>query len=299
MSFDRRNSFTIASVLLMGLLVLSELLMYIKVDTTSHMAVADVHEHDVVTARLHATFPYVECKDLEVVTDHSRAGTPRSDGVSVDIRPASKAERRPFRPKGGGSGCTLDGTVDVERAAGSIVLHVMHHDPSRVVLMGSFLSATRGEIRSGPKGVAGQNVTHKIHDFGFGPPLKGSVGVGRNSLAGSTFVSEEGAGIVKYSLKVVPISHQRIHGAEVKTHTYSSNIAFVREDDAIRDVSTPTLLLGVEFKFDFSPVMVRYTDTRRSLFELVTSVCAIVGGIYTVSGLLVRGLHGVSGKKHD
>lgn len=46
----------------MAVLVLSELLMYIKVDTTSHMAVADVHEHDVVAARLHATFPFVECK---------------------------------------------------------------------------------------------------------------------------------------------------------------------------------------------------------------------------------------------
>lgn len=237
--------------------------------------------------------------DLEVITEHSRADVPRSVGVAVDMRPASKAERRPFHPKAGGLGCTLDGTVEVERAAGSIVLHVMHHDPSRIVLAGSFLSATRGETRSGPKGVAGQNVTHKIHDFGFGPPLKGSVGAGRNSLAGSTFVSEEGAGIVKYSLKVVPISHQRIHGAEVKTHTYSSNIAFVREDDAIRDVSSPTLLLGVEFSYDFTPVMVRYTDTRRSVFELVTSVCAIVGGIYTVSGLLVRGLHGVSRKKRE
>lgn len=51
----------------MVVLVLSELLMYIKVDTTSHMAVADVHEHDVVTARLHATFPFIECKgELEV-----------------------------------------------------------------------------------------------------------------------------------------------------------------------------------------------------------------------------------------
>lgn len=57
-----RPAVTIASVLLMGVLVLSELLMYVKVDTTSHMAVADVHEHDLVTARLHATFPFVECK---------------------------------------------------------------------------------------------------------------------------------------------------------------------------------------------------------------------------------------------
>lgn len=46
----------------MAVLVISELLAYIKVDTSSHMAVADFHEHDAVTARLHATFPFVECQ---------------------------------------------------------------------------------------------------------------------------------------------------------------------------------------------------------------------------------------------
>lgn len=233
------------------------------------------------------------------MTDHPLGGVARSEAVVVDSRPASKADRKPFQPIADGSGCTLDGTVNVERAAGSIVVHVMHHDPSRIILLGNFLATTRGESRSGPTAVAGQNVTHKIHDFGFGPPVKGSVGAGRNSLAGTTFVSEEGAGVVKYSLKVVPISHQRMHGAEVNTHTYSSNIAFVREDDAVRDLSSPTLILGAEFSFDFTPVMVRYTDTRRSMFELITSICAIVGGIYTVSGLLVRGVQKVSRKKHD
>lgn len=51
----------------MAVLVLSELLAYIKVDTASHMAVADFHEHDTVTARLHVTFPFVECKGENVL----------------------------------------------------------------------------------------------------------------------------------------------------------------------------------------------------------------------------------------
>ncbi|CAM9555938.1 unnamed protein product [Ectocarpus sp. 6 AP-2014] len=290
---------SIASVTLMAVLVISELLAYIKVDTSSHMAVADFHEHDAVTARLHATFPFVECKDLEVVTDHPQGGVPNSEAVSIHKRPASKAERYPFQPQGGGLGCTLDGTATVERAAGTIVIHVMHHDPSRVIFTGRFLARTKGETRSGPKAVAGQNMTHKIHDFGFGPPVKGPVGVGRNSLARSTFVSEEGSGLVKYSLKVVPISHRRMHGAEVNTHTYSSNVAFVPEAAVLQDLSSSSLLLGVEFSYDFTSVMVKYTDARRSMFELITSVCAIVGGIYTVSGLFVRGLQVVSPKKHD
>lgn len=52
---------TMVSVTLMTVLFLSELLLFIKVDTSSHMAVADFHEHDAVSIRLHVTFPYIEC----------------------------------------------------------------------------------------------------------------------------------------------------------------------------------------------------------------------------------------------
>lgn len=219
--------------------------------------------------------------------------------MAVDQRAASWADRKPFPLKGGGSGCTLDGSVEVERAAGTIIVQILHHDPSRIVLRNGFLSASKGEARSGTRRVAGQNLTHIIHDFGFGPPISGSVGEGRNSLAGNKFVAEEESGLVKYSLKVVPISHQRMYRAEVKTHTYSANVVHVGESAAVKDVTATTLLLGVEFSYDFNPVMVRYTDSRKSLLEFITSVCAIVGGVHTVSGLLVRGIQGVSRKKHD
>lgn len=46
----------------MAVLFLSELSMFIKVDTSSHMAIANVHEHDAVTSRLHVTFPHIHCK---------------------------------------------------------------------------------------------------------------------------------------------------------------------------------------------------------------------------------------------
>lgn len=237
--------------------------------------------------------------DLEVQADHPRGGVGNSDAITVDRRPASKKYRKQFKPTGSGLGCTLDGTVEVERAAGSIVVHVMNHDPARLVLMRGFLTSTKGEMRNGPKGVAGPNVTHEIHDFGFGPAVAGPVGQRRNSLAGSTFVAQEGAGIVKYSLKVVPISHQRMYGAEVNTHTYSANVAFASESSTMQAVSPSSILIGIEIAYEFTPIMVRYTDTRKSMFEFLTSVCAIVGGIYTVSGLLVRGLQGIASKKQD
>lgn len=45
----------------MTVLFLSELVLFIKVDTTSQMAVADFHEHDAVSVRLYVTFPHVDC----------------------------------------------------------------------------------------------------------------------------------------------------------------------------------------------------------------------------------------------
>lgn len=197
-------------------------------------------------------------------------------------------------------GCSLDGSVEVARAGGAIRLHVMHHDPSRLVVVGGFVGKTRGESREGPAGQPGPNVTHVVHDFGFGP-FEHSPGTksNENPLAGTIFTSHEGSGQVRYALKVVPMAHRRVGGGEIKTHTFSSNRGFLGENAAMQQASTSRRWLGVEFVYDFSPVMLRYSESRKSFFEFLTSVCAIVGGIYAVSGLLVQGWHGVSRTKLD
>lgn len=245
--------------------------------------------------------------DLEILADNPRGSTDFWGAKSVEHRPPSKTELRQFKARGGDAdshvGCTFDGSLEVARAGGSIRVHVMHHDPARIIAMGGFVGMTKGEMRTGSRGVAGANITHKIHDFGFGPAMglgNGGFGAdGQSPLAGTVFVSEAGAGQARYSLKIVPISHVSIYGNEVKSHTYSSNVAFLTEDEAMKTLSTSQQWLGVDFEYDFTPIMVRYTETRKSALEFFTSVCAIVGGIYTVSGLLVQGVRGVSRKKND
>ena len=43
---------------------------------------------------------------------------------------------------------------------------------------------------------------------------------------------------------------------------------------------------GVFFMYDLSPMMVQLTETRRSLTHFLTGVCAIVGGVFTVAGMV-------------
>jgi hypothetical protein len=43
---------------------------------------------------------------------------------------------------------------------------------------------------------------------------------------------------------------------------------------------------GVFFNLDISPMMVIYQETRPSFTSFITGVCAIVGGIFTVAGII-------------
>ena len=43
---------------------------------------------------------------------------------------------------------------------------------------------------------------------------------------------------------------------------------------------------GVFFHYEISPMRVIYTQTHRPFFTFLTGVCAIVGGIFTVAGMI-------------
>lgn len=47
-----------------------------------------------------------------------------------------------------------------------------------------------------------------------------------------------------------------------------------------------TKLPGVWIDYQISPMVVRYKEVRRSLSHFLTNLCAIVGGIFAVAGLL-------------
>ena len=45
-------------------------------------------------------------------------------------------------------------------------------------------------------------------------------------------------------------------------------------------------LPGVFFFYDISPIKVSYTESKLTFLNFLTSVCAIVGGVFTVSGIV-------------
>ena len=55
---------------------------------------------------------------------------------------------------------------------------------------------------------------------------------------------------------------------------------------------TPADPPGVFFFYDVSPIRVKHTERRPPFLHFLTSVCAVVGGVWSVSGALDAALHG-------
>ena len=46
------------------------------------------------------------------------------------------------------------------------------------------------------------------------------------------------------------------------------------------------MLPGVFFIYDISPIKVKFTEKQQSFTYFLTSLCAIVGGVFTVAGIV-------------
>jgi hypothetical protein len=83
----------------------------------------------------------------------------------------------------------------------------------------------------------------------------------------------------QYFLKIVPTEFNFLNGKRIRTFQYS-----VSKQDHI--VSYLGGLPGVFFMLDHSPMRIIYSETKTSLASYLTSLCAIIGGIFTVASVI-------------
>uniref|UniRef100_A0A8W8MY15 Endoplasmic reticulum-Golgi intermediate compartment protein 3 n=1 Tax=Magallana gigas TaxID=29159 RepID=A0A8W8MY15_MAGGI len=86
----------------------------------------------------------------------------------------------------------------------------------------------------------------------------------------------------QYYVKVVPTTYVDVKGKTLYTNQYSVNKHSKTVGNGMGDSGLP----GVFFIYELSPMMVKYTEKQRSFMHFLTGVCAIIGGIFTVAGLI-------------
>ncbi|OMO94286.1 hypothetical protein COLO4_16433 [Corchorus olitorius] len=179
-----------------------------------------------------------------------------------------------------GEGCNIYGFLEVNKVAGNF-----HFAPGKSFQQSNVhvhdLLAFQKESF---------NISHKINRLAFGDYFPGVV----NPLDGDNYTFKKTEwprlitdvvirGIIAQSHvdRVVPTVYTDVSG-----HTIQSNQFSVTEHFKGADIGRLQSLPGVFFFYDLSPIKVTFTEQHVSFLHFLTNVCAIVGGVFTVSGIL-------------
>ncbi|XP_071105582.1 endoplasmic reticulum-Golgi intermediate compartment protein 3-like [Haliotis cracherodii] len=122
------------------------------------------------------------------------------------------------------------------------------------------------------------NITHRIKHLSFGTDYPGII----NPLDETYEAAEAEQMMFQYFVKVVPTTYTQISGQTLHTNQFS----VTKHSKTVAAGSGESGLPGVFFMYELSPMMVKYTEKQRSFMHFLTGVCAIIGGVFTVAGLI-------------
>lgn len=122
------------------------------------------------------------------------------------------------------------------------------------------------------------NITHTINSLSFGDHYPGI----NSPLDGQKRFVEDTHGMYQYYIKIVPTRYQALGKNEIESNQYA-----VTEHLRHLSPGSGRGLPGVYFYYEISPISALVTEKRRgTLFPFLTSCCAILGGVFTVMGLI-------------
>lgn len=122
------------------------------------------------------------------------------------------------------------------------------------------------------------NVSHTINGLSFGDQYPGI----SNPLDGQSRSILDTHGMYQYYLKIVPTQYKYLKDKK----TVQSNQYSVTEHMSHLAPGSGRGLPGVYFYYEVSPIQAVIEEKKRSFFTFLTSCCAIIGGAYSVMGLV-------------
>ncbi|XP_055624120.1 endoplasmic reticulum-Golgi intermediate compartment protein 3 [Toxorhynchites rutilus septentrionalis] len=166
-------------------------------------------------------------------------------------------------------GCQIYGSMAVNRVGGSF-----HIAP------GKSFSISHIHVHDVQPFSSGKfNTSHRINTLSFGDEF----GYGQTRPLDSTEVmAEEGAMMFQYYIKIVPTEFVPLNGPTLHTNQFS----VTKHQKSVSVMSGESGMPGIFVNYELSPLMVRFTEKRNSFSHFATNLCAIIGGIFTVVGII-------------
>ncbi|XP_025094806.1 endoplasmic reticulum-Golgi intermediate compartment protein 1-like isoform X1 [Pomacea canaliculata] len=241
---------SICSVLFILFLFFSELLLFISHEVTSELTVEDPVTHsEKIPVYINITLLKVGCDyvGLDIQDDMGRHEVGFQDNT-VKV------------PQEGG-GCRFESHFLINKVPGNF--HVSTH--------------------SARKQPEEPNMSHIVHKVRFGMELEEGKNVkgSFNPLQNVDKSNSDAMASHDYILRVVPSVYEDIKG-NIQfpfQYTFSSR-------EVVQFHHGGVAMPAIWFRYELSPITVRYKEKRKPFYTFLTTVCAIVGGTFTVAGIL-------------
>ncbi|KAK4747480.1 hypothetical protein SAY87_014066 [Trapa incisa] len=166
-----------------------------------------------------------------------------------------------------GEGCNIHGFLEVNKVAGNFYFAPGKSFQQSNAHIHDLLDFQKDSF----------NISHNINRLSFGEYFPGVV----NPLDGVRWTQPTPTAMYQYFIKVVPTIYTDVSGHTIQSSQFSATEHFKGGD-----VDLLQALPGVFFFYDLSPIKVTFTEEHVSFLHFLTNVCAIVGGVFTVSGIL-------------
>lgn len=168
-------------------------------------------------------------------------------------------------------GCQLFGSINVFKVPGNF--HVSSHA----------FAQTIGQLAS--DGLVDFDLSHTINHISFGDEddikaIKNKFKTGiLNPIDNTTKKTVANKKLIyEYYLNVVPTTYIDLDGKEYDVHQFTANS---------NEMKANVLVPAIFFRYDLSPILVKYTQTRERIFQFFIEICAIIGGIYMVTSVIL------------
>lgn len=242
---------SILSAVVMVFLFFSEFYSFITVEIVSELFVDNAagSSPNKVRTSLNLTLPRLKC-----------------EYVGLDIQDEMGRHEVGFQENtqkweiNGGEGCKFEGKFDINKVPGNF--HVSTHGAGQQ-----------------PDNV---DMSHVVNGLRFGDEIHlENIDAAFMSLEDMSKEEANSASSHDYVLRVVPTIYEKLDG----TKLYSFQYTWAHKD-YISYGHGGRVMAAIWFRYDLSPITVKYIERRKPFYHFITTVFAIVGGTFTVAGII-------------
>jgi len=247
---------------------------------------AILHSRGKIPMRLHITFPYLNCDQLDVTHDGASLRSGDLDKIhgkhSLQLRKPTSSELSKL--KGNtfkSSGCTVEGTLRPQIVAGILQISFSHHAWSEATALITTRRLRDKEMV--PEMLKNYNISHYIHKVEFGQTFPYST---HKPLENRAHVIENdygGIAVEQIQVKLVPTIS---HGIFFKEKTYQTSVVDTTIQPQTLVAHGVPYLPGLVISYDFTPLQIDHTQGRDNILVFVSSLLSIVAGAFVTVGLV-------------